>query len=219
MRCRCGRACGEGGLEAVTNRTHGSEPRAVHAIAAMGWPWFGYVAFQRSGSDIEMECEHMNIERSLRGALAGLLVGAVVLVGCGDDGDDDSTESTAATETTAATDSDGGSSGTDTPAGASGTATFSAGDLTIDGDITACEIPNETDLTMTVVGENAGFQVTSTGEGGAVAVAATGAAEFEGTGQASVSDSGDISVTGQGSELDDDAPVVDFTITGTIESC
>ena len=32
-------------------------------------------------------------------------------------------------------------------------------------------------------------------------------------------DSGDVSVTGQGSELDDDAQVVDFTITGTIESC
>lgn len=158
-----------------------------------------------------------------------LIVGAVALAACGDDDDADSTvatESTAATETTAAAESggdgdssDGDSSGSAAPAGASGTATFSAGDLTIDGDVTACENPNETDLTMTVVGENAGFQVTSTGEGGAVAVEVTGAAEFEGTGQASVSDSGDISVTGQGSELDDDAPVVDFTITGTIQSC
>lgn len=54
-----------------------------------GWSWLGYVAFQRSGSDIEMECEHVNVKRSLRGAVSGLLVGAVALVGCGDDGDDE----------------------------------------------------------------------------------------------------------------------------------
>lgn len=178
----------------------------------------------------------MRRPRTMSRRLFGLLVvGAVVLVACGDDDDDDSSETTAAAESTDAPDdassggdasdgdsssgdtSDGDSSGSDAPA--SGAATFSAGDLTVDGEITACEIPNETGLSMTVEGENAGFQLTSTAEGGAVAVSVTGVVEFEGAGQASVSDAGDISVTGQGSELDDAAPVVDFTITGTIDSC
>lgn len=158
------------------------------------------------------------------------VVAAAALVACGDD-DDDAAGTTvaesAAPDSTAAAggdtdggDSDGGDSDNgDSSTGASGAATFSTADLTIEGGIVACEIANETDLTMTVEGENAGFQVTSTGAGGDVAVTVTGGAEFEGSGQATVSDSGEIAVNGQGSEPDDDAAVVDFTITGTIESC
>lgn len=152
------------------------------------------------------------------------LAAALTLAACGDDdddaSDDDTTEETAP-ETTegggSETTEGGGSETTDAPAGASGSATFSTPDLTIDGDITACEIPDETTLSMTVVGENAGFDVTPID--GGVAVTVSGAAEFAGTGQATVSDAGDVSIDGQGSAPDDSATVVDFSVTGTIESC
>ena len=167
------------------------------------------------------------------------LAAALTLAACGDDDDDASDDTTAETapettegggsettegggsETTegggSETTEGGGSETTDAPAGASGSATFSTPDLTIDGDITACEIPDETTLSMTVVGENAGFDVTPID--GGVAVTVSGGAEFAGTGQATVSDAGDVSIDGQGSAPDDSATVVDFSVTGTIESC
>ncbi len=151
------------------------------------------------------------------------LVAALTLAACGDN-DDDAADTTVPTEdtSTAGTEASEEESAGDTaatePAGASGSATFSTAEVNVDGPITACEIPNETDLSMTVEGENAGFRVTSTG-GGEVSVVVTGAVEFEGTGQATVSDAGEVSVAGQGSESDPGATVVDFTITGTINSC
>jgi hypothetical protein len=150
------------------------------------------------------------------------LVAALTLAACGDD--DDAADTTASAEgtSTAGTEASGEESAGDTaatePAGASGSATFSTAEVNVDGPITACEIPNETDLSMTVEGENAGFRVASAG-GGEVSVVVTGAVEFEGTGQATVSDAGEVSVAGQGSESDPGATVVDFTITGTINSC
>ena len=156
---------------------------------------------------------------SWRRVAAVVVAAGLMLASCGDDDDDTAdTTNTAATGTEASGQQSAGDTAATEPAGASGSATFSTAEVTIDGPITACAIPNETDLSMTVEGENAGFQVSSTG-GGEVSVVVSGGVEFEGTGQAMVSDAGEVSVSGQGSESDPGAAVVDFTITGTIDSC
>lgn len=100
--------------------------------------------------------------------------------------------------------------------GADGTATFTAGDISISGDVTSCLLDGD-DVTMTVNGENAGIEVVPTG-GGGVSVTVTGMAQWSGTGQATV-DLGDVSITGTGSALEDGAAVDDFTLIAEIGAC
>lgn len=159
---------------------------------------------------------------------------------CG--GDDDTTPATTTTTPTAAatdagdssaaegsggdttgTDSGGSDSDGESALGGnpSGEAVMTIGDTTIEGEIVQCTLV-EPDVQFTAQGETAQITVSS-GGGGAVAVAVTGAAEFVGQGTATFGevdiDRGDVTINGTGSSPDDESPVEDFTIDVRIESC
>ena len=165
--------------------------------------------------------------RAGRAATAALAVLALSLAACRGDDDDGADASASSTEdgsTSGASDGDGGGdagSSTEEPevpadVGASGTATFSSGDTTIDAEITECTLA-EPDVSFVAEGENAGFQVFSEGSG-SVGVVVTGMVEWEGSGTASIS-GGSVTISGSGSPQDDSAATEDFTIDATIGSC
>ena len=97
-------------------------------------------------------------------------------------------------------------------------ATFMTDDTTIAGTVTSCSSDSETQVEMTVEGENAGFEVASA-DNNQVFVSVSGAFEFEGIGDATVSDLGSVQIVGTGSEPDDSAPVQSFTVVAQLETC
>lgn len=164
----------------------------------------------------------------VRALTASLAVLALTLSACGGD-DDDADNGADASSTQDASDDgatggeSGGDSGssTDDPEvpvdiGASGTATFSSGDITVDAEITECMLA-EPGVSFVAEGENAGFQVFSDGDG-AVGVVVTGVVEWEGSGTATI-DGGSVEINGSGAAQDDSAAIEDFTINADIDSC
>lgn len=156
---------------------------------------------------------------------------AVVLTACGGDDDttDDTTDTSAeASEQPANESADGndgsGSSGQDAPsAGPAGSATMNVGDITVEGGIVGCTLV-EPDVQFTAQSETSQFEVYMLGDGsGEAGVTVSGGFKFEGRGTvdfagASV-DQGNVTIVGSGAQPDDGAPVEDFTIEATIESC
>lgn len=151
-----------------------------------------------------------------RVALLGTVSVGLLLTACGDSDDDTSGATTAAA--TEAQTGDTQAAATDAPSGASGTATFTTADLTIDGVIVSCSSSGETDVDLTAEGETSSIQVTSTGDGSADVVIG-GAVEWEGRGQVVVSDAGAVTITGTGSAADAGAQPEDFTLDAQIDSC
>ena len=150
-------------------------------------------------------------------ALIGTVSVGPLLTACGDSDDGDSGATTAAATEAPQTD-DTQAEATDAPSGASGTATFVTADLTIDGVIVSCSSGGENDVDLTAEGETSSIQVIST-EGDSVDVVISGAVEWEGQGQAVVSDAGAVTITGTGSRADPGAPPEDFTLSAQINSC
>ena len=117
-------------------------------------------------------------------------------------------------------DGDGESAGDDTSgdeAGeASGSATLSVGDVTIDADIVACTLdPSE----FVAQGETSQIILSLDPDvSGEANIVVSGGLQFEGSGSITVDD-GQVTVVGSGAAPDDSAPVEDFTLEATIESC
>ncbi|MGB9344995.1 MAG: serine hydrolase domain-containing protein [Ilumatobacteraceae bacterium] len=117
-------------------------------------------------------------------------------------------------------DGDGESAGDDTSgdeAGeASGSATLSVGDVTIDADIVACTLdPSE----FAAQGETSQIILSLDPDvSGEANIVVSGGLQFEGSGSITVDD-GQVTVVGSGAAPDDSAPVEDFTLEATIESC
>ena len=140
-------------------------------------------------------------------------------------GDESATDDT--TTTTPSDDSSSGSEtgdGTDAGAAPSGSAVLSIGDVTVEADIVGCTLA-EPDVVFLAQGETAEFEVYMLDDGsGDAGVTVRGSFEFEGRGTVSFDpgagiDQGTVTITGSGAAPDDGAPVEDFTIEATIESC
>jgi hypothetical protein len=141
----------------------------------------------------------------------------------------DTTTTTAPVDdaTTTTSPSDGDSGGTDEGAagdGPSGTAVMYVGDVTIEADVVECTLV-EPDVTFLAQGETAQFEVYMIDDGsGDAGVTVSGGFEFEGRGAVGIDpgadiDQGTVTIIGSGAAPDDGAPVEDFTIEATIESC
>ena len=136
-------------------------------------------------------------------------------------------EATAAPETTAPSEpdtTDGDPNGESALGGdPEGTVSMTAGGTAVfDGQIVQCTLV-EPDVAFTAQGETSEIEVISTG-GGSVDVVGSGAYEFEGTGTVAFGadteiDRGSATITGSGSQPDDSASTLDFTIDVTITSC
>lgn len=162
---------------------------------------------------------------------------AMILSACGGDDDtaDATTTSAEASEqsaTDAIDDAAGGaeganssdSSGQDaTSDGPAGSATMTVGDITVEGGIVGCTLV-EPDVEFTAQGETAQFEVYMLADGsGEAGVTVSGGFQFEGRGTVGFSgasiDQGNVTIVGSGAQPDDSAPIEDFTIDATIESC
>ena len=99
---------------------------------------------------------------------------------------------------------------------ASGSATLSVGDVTIDADIVACTLdPSE----FVAQGETSQIILSMVPDvSGEANIVVSGGLQFEGSGSITVDD-GQVTVVGSGAAPDDSAPVEDFTLEATIESC
>ena len=111
---------------------------------------------------------------------------------------------------------DSGDTGGDEAGEASGSASLSFGDVTIDGDIVSCTLdPTE----FVAQGETSQVIVFMLTDGsGDAGIVVSGGAEFEGRGSMTA-DGGQVTVVGTGAAPDDSAPIEDFTLEATIESC
>lgn len=177
----------------------------------------------------------------MRTLLMGIGALSLLVAACGDDDDSDST---AATEASAAPATEGSSSEAstgDTAAPAtegeesegSDTATFSSADINIDGAVVSCVSTGESDINFVVQAENSEIDVVAAGVAdsgfGAVAVSITGLVEWEGTGEAVVSGSADdaagggccgtVTITGTGASLEDGSQTADFTLVANNSAC
>ena len=113
-------------------------------------------------------------------------------------------------------DGDGESADGDEAGEASGSATLSVGDVTIDADIVACTLdPSE----FVAQGETSQIILSLDPDvSGEANIVVSGGLQFEGRGSITVDD-GQVTVVGSGAAPDDSAPVEDFTLEATIESC
>lgn len=99
---------------------------------------------------------------------------------------------------------------------ASGSATLSVGDVTIEADIVSCTLdPSE----FVAQGETSQIILyVDPAVSGEANLVVSGGLQFEGRGSITV-DGGQVTVVGSGAAPDDSAPVEDFTLEATIESC
>ena len=99
---------------------------------------------------------------------------------------------------------------------ASGSATLSVGDVTIEADIVACTLdPSE----FVAQGETSQIILSLDPDvSGEANIVVSGGLQFEGRGSINV-DGGQVILVGSGAAPDDSAPVEDFTLEATIESC
>ena len=99
---------------------------------------------------------------------------------------------------------------------ASGSATLSVGDVTIEADIVSCTLdPSE----FVAQGETSQIILSLDPDvSGEANIVVSGGLQFEGSGSITVDD-GQVTVVGSGAAPDDSAPVEDFTLEATIESC
>lgn len=122
-------------------------------------------------------------------------------------------------------DGTGESAGDDTGAGdtggeevsqASGSATLNIGDITIEADIVSCTLdPSE----FVAQGETSQIILYLDPDvSGEANIVVSGGTQFEGRGSITV-DGGQVILVGSGAAPDDSAPVEDFTLEATIESC
>ncbi len=110
----------------------------------------------------------------------------------------------------------GESAGDEEAGQASGSATLSVGDVTIEADIVACTLdPSE----FVAQGETSQIILSLDPDvSGEANIVVSGGLQFEGRGSINV-DGGQVILVGSGAEPDDSAPVEDFTLEATIESC
>ena len=139
---------------------------------------------------------------------------------------DTPTTSTGDTTTTAAPSGDS-TDGTDEGAagdGPSGSATLTIDDESVEADIAECTLV-EPDVTFLAQGETVQFEVYMLEDGsGEAGVMVSGGIEFEGRGAIAFEsdvdiDRGTVTIVGTGAAPDESAPIQEFTIAATIESC
>jgi D-alanyl-D-alanine carboxypeptidase len=127
------------------------------------------------------------------------------------------------TATTTAPSGDGTDEGA-TDDGPSGSALIAVGDVSFEADIVECTLV-EPDVTFLAQGETAQFEVYMLeDDSGDAGVTVSGGIDFEGTGEVVFEpdagiDQGTVTIVGTGAAPDDGAPVEDFTISASIESC
>jgi len=140
-----------------------------------------------------------------------------LLVSCGsDDGSSTSSDAPITTESAGT----GAGASQDAAEAQPGESTFGTLTLRINGDtisaeITECANDSETQVAITAGGETSQVLVQPAADN-RVAVAVSGAVEFEGVGDAVVSDAGAVSITGTGAPADPSAPTADFSIEAQI---
>lgn len=113
-------------------------------------------------------------------------------------------------------DTDSGDTGGDEAGQASGSMSLYVGDVTVEATIVACTLePAE----FRAEGETSGVILSMVpDDSGQANIVVSGGLQFEGRGDITV-DGGQVIVVGSGAAPDDSAPVEDFTLEATIESC